>query len=472
MALRNYLFLFLVLISMQCRNLNLNHPAEPGTKSFWETEMLRCALGQGICVPKETEIPQNNEGIKEWTRFLGASSVNTDTKASATDRFGNTYFAGTTSGSLGGEPMIGSNYNYYVAKYDSGGNRVWIRLMGSTVVSSLYCDSIHVDAFGDILVAGSGGGDLNGESGSGDGYVLIKMNSAGSVLWTRIYRTPSETLGLSTASDPQGNVYITGNTEEQLLDGESALGGRNLFFVKYDRNGNKLWSRLIGNAAVGAYGYGISFEPVSGTILVLGETGGSGTLAGVSLPGGLSDSIVMSFRPDNGALIWASVLGVSGGTTQMRGISADRKGSIYIAGNTLNPLDGQTVSGNNVQVLSKYNSAGVRLWTRLLGAGGTTNTAATGVYADNSGHIYTAGYTSGSLNGVAINGTKDAVLTKYDSEGNLIWVRLSGASLVDVEGRGLSSDIYGTLYVTGITNGNFDGQVRSGIQDAFLIKYK
>lgn len=95
-----------------------------------------------------------------------------------------------------------------------------------------------------------------------------------------------------------------------------------------------------------------------------------------------------------------------------------------------------------------------------------------GIYADNAFHIYTAGSTTGNLSGVNLIGTQDSYLTKYDGNGNLIWIRPSGSIGSIVYGRGISSDKYGTLYVTGSTDGSFDGQTKLGTSDAFIMKYR
>lgn len=49
--------------------------------------------------------------------------------------------------------------------------------------------------------------------------------------------------------DISGNVYIigSGNTEEQVLNGQSAAGGRNTFILKYNTSGDLIWPKQIRN---------------------------------------------------------------------------------------------------------------------------------------------------------------------------------------------------------------------------------
>ncbi|MCG6139838.1 SBBP repeat-containing protein [Leptospira mtsangambouensis] len=467
--MRFFILLFLFLLCV-CKPLPFNNPTDAKTDAFLETQLLRCILGEWDCY----EIPQDNQGVREWTRFLGATGgVQTASQSVATDRSGNVYVAGTTTGSLAGQPKISpATYNdIFITKFDSNGNLLWVRQTGSTNIASTYVEVAHFDKWGDLYIVGSSGGPFNEYSGTGAGSLLLKVHPSGLVLWTKIFPTGSETLGSGVTTDSDGNVYITGNTEEQIINGETALGGRNTFIFKYNRNGDYIWTRLIDNGGVSSYGQQIQYDPYSQNILITGQVGGSGTFLGNPLPGGSMDSYLISLNT-NGNIQWVRLLGVSGGTTSARAMSVDKKGSVYITGDANLAIDGQTKSGLIDQFLTRYNVFGERIWTRLLGGGGSSSTYSYGIYADNAFHIYTAGSTTGNLSGVNLIGTQDSYLTKYDGNGNLIWIRPSGSIGSIVYGRGISSDKYGTLYVTGSTDGSFDGQTKLGTSDAFIMKYR
>lgn len=469
MCIRFWLF-FMILFAWECKVLSLNNPADVRSEAFWETEILRCIIGEKDCF----EIPQDNQGIKEWTRLLGQTgSVQTFSSTAATDRFGNTYISGTTVGSIAGQPKVspGLNNDIFVAKFDSNGNLLWVRQMGSTIVASSYVEQMHIDVFGDIYLVGSSAGPFNELAAVGAGSILIKLNNSGAVLWTRIFPTGSETLGYGVTSDAEGNVYITGNTEETNINGEVAAGGRNTILFKYNRIGDYVWTRLIDNGGASSYGQQVQYDPYSKNIFLVGQVNAAATFLGNTLPGGTTDSYLVSLNT-SGVVQWVRFLGVSGGFTNVRAISVDKKGSVYISGDVNADLDGQTKSGTIVQFLTRYNVFGDRLWTRLLGGGGSSSTYTYGIYADNAFHIYTVGSTTGNLSGVNLIGTQDSYLSKYDGIGNLIWIRTSGSIGSTVYGRGISSDKYGKLYVSGSTDGSFDGQTKQGANDAFLSKYQ
>ncbi|MBM9590191.1 SBBP repeat-containing protein [Leptospira sp. 201903075] len=459
--MRNILPL-IFLMALQCKALSFNNPSDLSTDAFLENK--ECF-----------EIPQDNQGVKEWTRLLGQTGgVQTYSQSTIAERYGYIYSVGTTDGALLGQTKISSSgTDLYIAKYDREGNTIWLKQMGSTGAATTYSELAHIDIFGDLYIIGSSGGPFNELPASGSGSLLIKLTPSGAVLWTRIFPTGSETLGSGVTTDGEGNVYITGNTEEQLIDEEVAAGGRNTFLFKYNRNGDYVWKKLIDNGGPSSYGYQVQYDPFSRNILLVGQLSGAGTFLGNGLPGGLLDSYLIAFNT-NGVPQWVQFLGMPGGTisTNIKALSVDKKGSVYVTGDTSGNLDGQTKEGNTVQVLTKYSIRGDKLWTRLLGGGGTTETNGVQVFADNAFHVYTTGNTTGNVNGVTRIGAQDTYLSKYDGNGNLIWTRNSGSSGSTLYGRGISSDRYGTLYFSGFTNGNIDGQTKQGTYDAFLMQYK
>jgi hypothetical protein len=78
------------------------------------------------------------------------------------------------------------------------------------------------------------------------------------------------------------------------------------------------------------------------------------------------------------------------------------------------------------------------------------------------------GETSGDLDNQIKTGTKDAFLVKYDVSGNKQWTKLSGVINVETKGQSVALDPLKNPYVTGISNGNFNGQNLNGIYDAFF----
>jgi len=295
---------------------------------------------------------------------------------------------------------------------------------------------------------------------------VTKYDSSGVRQWTRLLGVAgANTKAFAIAPDGAGNVFVTGYTSGNL-DGQTLTGTQDLFVTKYDSSGVRQWTRLLGVAGGVTFPYAIVLDG-SGNIYMAGDTLG-GNLDGQTLTG-TRDLFVTKYDA-SGARQWTRLLGVAGVNTRASGIALDGSGNVYAAGVTAGNLDGQTLSGTSDMFVTKYNASGVKQWTRLLGVAGV-NTLAYGIGADGSGSVYVTGYTFGNLDGQTLTGTRDMFVTKYDTSGVKQWSRLLGVAGVNTTGRSALLDGSGNLYIAGYTSGNLDGQTLAGTQDLFVTKY-
>ena len=158
---------------------------------------------------------------------------------------------------------------------------------------------------------------------------------------------------------------------------------------------------------------------------------------------------------------WGSAIG-----DVAAGITRDSSGNIYVTGATGEAIDGQGFAGDVDVFLTKYDSSGARLWTRLIGTSGEDRGAAVDV--DASGNIYVTGYVSGSYAGKTHNGLKDVFLAKYEPDGDPVWYQQWGTS-TDNFGHRVKVD-GAIVYVTGHTNEAIAGDTGSTIPNIFLSK--
>ncbi|WP_017850652.1 SBBP repeat-containing protein [Leptospira interrogans serovar Szwajizak] len=234
----------------------------------------------------------------------------------------------------------------------------------------------------------------------------------------------------------------------------------------FSNSGTRQWTRLLGVAGVSITAYGITSDSL-GNVYTTGMT--SGNLDG-QVQSGTQDLFVTKYD-GNGNKQWTRLLGVAGIQTLARGITSDNLGNVYTTGMTSGNLDGQVLSGTQDLFVTKYDGIGNKQWTRLLGVAGQI-TQANGIASDSSGNTYLTGRTSGSLDGQILSGTQDLFVMKYDSGGNKQWTRLLGVAGVSTTAYGITSNSLGDLYSTGITSGNLDGQILTGTQDLFVLKYR
>jgi len=304
-----------------------------------------------------------------WTQQLGTTSPD-EAFGVATDAAGNVYMTGYTAGGLDGNVNAGST-DLVVVKYSANGNKLWTKQLGSTPIASLSSGSdvatgIATDTDGSAYVTGHtyyAGLDGNTSAGGWDLFV-VKYDTSGAKLWTRQLGTAMDDVAFGIATDAVGNVYVTGRTDAGL-DGNPYAGGYDLFVVKYDTNGNKLWTKQLGT----------DMDDVATGIAIAA-------------------------------------------------------GTVYVAGHTESGLDGNTHAGAYDLFVVKFAAQGKpcspipvfppcevqpKLWTRQLGT--AMDDVATGIATDADGNAYVTGYTAGSLDGNTSAGEHDLFVVKYDANG-------------------------------------------------------
>lgn len=273
---------------------------------------------------------------------------------------------------------------------------------------------------------------------------------AQTVDWIRQLGTSSDEGSYGVSADSLGNVYISGYTEGSL-DGTNA-GDNDAFIAKYTNDGSLVWTRQLGTSGRDL-SLGVSADGL-GNVYISGFT--AGNLDGANAGNG--DVFIAKYTSD-GSLDWTKQLGTSsreGG----RGVSADGLGNVYISGFTEGDLGGIN-AGIGDAFIAKYISDGSLAWTRQLGT--SAFDLGYGVSADGLGNIYISGSTRGSLDGTNA-GSGGGFIAKYTSDGSLAWTKQQGTSSSDVS-TGVSADGLGDVYVSGTTDGYFNGG------EAFIARY-
>jgi len=158
----------------------------------------------------------------------------------------------------------------------------------------------------------------------------------------------------------------------------------------------------------------------------------------------------------------------------------DKNGVNYVAGSftdTLKVGNIKLISKGSYDIyLIKYDSDGDLLWAKQVG--GTDSDEAFGLAVDESGNIFMTGYFSGTINfsGVKIksSGDKDFFVTKFDKNGEPIWIKQGGGTLEDYA-TAIATDKNGNVFITGIFNGAIkignSSYISKGNKDIFIIKY-
>jgi len=353
--------------------------------------------------------------------------------------------------------------------------RYWTRQLGTS--SAEEGRGVARDSSNNIYVTGGtyGGLDSNTSSGGQDIF-LVKYNSDAEKQWTQQLGSSSNDTGRGVAVDSSNNIYVTGVTAGSL-DGNTHLGDQDIFLVKYNSSGTKLWSTQYGSSA-SDFAHGVAVHSSSSSIYVTGETRGG---LDNNTNSGDKDIFLVKFNAANGARHWVRQLGTATEDVGY-GVAVNSNGNkIFVTGSTGASLDSQTYSLNSDIFLVKYDDNGTKQWTKQLGT--TSQDVAYGLTVDSNGNIFVTGFTKGSAStdtgfndNVTNGGNSDVFLVKYYDNSSLDWTKLLGTSYYSdkaEEGRSVTVDNHSSssyLYLTGLTEGSLQGS-NLGNYDVFLAKY-
>jgi hypothetical protein len=213
-------------------------------------------------------------GDLQWVRQLGSSSDDFATSI-AVSGDGTIAVAGYTLGSIGGAINAGA-YDVLVATYDAAGNTIWTRQYGTS--GDDRAQGVGTVWGGDIYVAGHTAGALDGNARlGGTDLFLTKFDGSGARLWTRQHGNTSANFAQGLALDWNGNVYVAGYTWG-ALDGQANTGLYDGMLLKYDSSGARLWTRLFGTTSPD-YATGVAVDWNGDNIYVAGSTSGASFLS-------------------------------------------------------------------------------------------------------------------------------------------------------------------------------------------------
>lgn len=217
--------------------------------------------------------------------------------------------------------------------------------------------------------------------------------------------------------------------------------------------------------------------------LVLPSTAASGTSLSAanstltSSAGGSASAVVAAITAASTSAIAAT--GTSAAKTAATSTTAqtsanatvtDAQGNVYVVGQTKGN-EGNVVNGAATQdvYLTKYDSTGKAVWSRLLGASGSASGYA--VTVDSLNNVIISGQSSSPVDGTThVFNSNQAFVTKYDSQGTKAWTHQFD-TLPDTSGLAVTVDATNNIIVAGQVNGQLNGTTTyGGGQDAFVAR--
>lgn len=223
---------------------------------------------------------------------------------------------------------------------------------------------------------------------------LALYNPDGTFRWGTVLKGNGHEEGRGVSLDANGYVLVCGEFDKQLVFGSTTLqtnGQSDVYIAKYTATGNVSWARKFGSAGIDA---ARGIDPSGdGGVIVSGEFSGTIQFDQISLTSVGGKDIFLVKLDENGNVVWAKSFGSTGDELGSE-IEVDKEGNIYTAGSYFSGCilpNGVTLNSNGKQdqYLIKWSSAGVPLW--WLTGGGTEEDINFAIAQDNNKGITVVG---------------------------------------------------------------------------------
>lgn len=395
----------------------------------------------------------SNSIQSEWSRISEGDNTGTATTNFVKfDASGNMYTHSTIQGNCDffGNEINSDNPLQVLAKQDIAGNLIWFRQIadGTTgYVKQGY--QLALDGSSNVAVAGlfrtnltAGPVVKNNSDNTNDGYI-IKYNTKGSILWSKqlIVNDGSNINIYHVHFDNDGNLLVSGTFTGKFQTGGNYItsySNDDIFLIKYDINGNYIWSKVGGGNDV-EYMAMVETD-ASNNIYLTGEFHSNPFNLGdytLNINPGVDGSTVLVKLDAAGNTQWAKTYGEVEGSTFSDGwpvdIRVDDSGNSYLWGwsrifskfGSYQMISPFTTTCNYLFYLCKIDTNGDVAWAKGIYEQTQDFNYGDLLDLDASGNIYVGGHLKDTISidgNIYYNeGIQDLFIAKYDNNGNFSW---------------------------------------------------
>jgi hypothetical protein len=405
-----------------------------------------------------------------WDKTAGGANCITTPHGVETDAAGNVFvtgYFGQTANTTGRTISFDtktitskSDYDVFLAKYNSAGSIQWALALGNpTGVTEERAWDIAVDATGNSYICGAFAGtvDFNplgttprnvSASGTTNSLFLAKYDANGINLWAiKVDANLGAVLTEAYSSvdlDNAGNVILGGNYRNSITVGTNnftAVGNTDIFIASFTQsNGTNNWAKTFGGAGNDILSPGAMRVNAANEPHFTGRFAGTSNMGGtpISSTSGATTNMYLVGLNNTGttklALCVPSNSGLSGGHR----VGFDIAGNVYITGwysgtGSLNGINMQAKSGSNAAdvALCKLSSTGTLQWFNTFGSAGFTGelNISAGLQVDSENNLLITGKFYGQNIDwdpsptmtliLSSAGQDDGFVAKYKSDGSL-----------------------------------------------------
>jgi gliding motility-associated-like protein len=367
-------------------------------------------------------------------------------------------FAGQTLSKQGGDVSQASRDStefsllrgdMWVVRTDSLGVKLWDKRYGGNSLDR--CWKIIQNTSGYLLIGQSNStpsGDKTSLNQGNSDFWVVQIRPDGEMIWEKSYGGAGEDIAFSGVETADGGYLLYGHSNSNrsgdksdnlrndptITDSTLLADRRDLWLVKIDSRGNKLWDKSYGGIGRDHYPKAIVALPDGNFLIGCNSDSPSGfDKLGQNYSTGFTDIWIIKIDA-NGNRIWDKTYG-GNKEDELKDIRLTPDGNILLCGSTQS--DSSSTIGNKRSRnwgqrdywILKINPFGDLLWEKTYG--GKNDDDATVLYQNSTGYSIVGGVSNSPKSGSktdTLRGGNDYWFLYLDQNGNKVWDRSIGGA--------------------------------------------
>ena len=274
----------------------------------------------------------------------------------------------------------------------------------------------------------------------------------------------------ASATAPDGSVYLLANASG-TVNSQAIQSGQGVVLLKYDSSGKLLSTKVVAGLQ-DATGASISVG-ADGTVAVAGTntTTPTTSASGLTTPGSTS-AFVQVYDP-TGAPSWSQSVPALAGAALASGVVVGSDDSVYLSGETTGTVGNQIPHGSQDEFIQGFDKTGAATFTKQFGTSGT-NTSAGMTYDASTNTLYTLGLENGQAVVRSFGLTTTTTGSGLSAQTTTTAAQTASRTLGfadSVAGIGFSNGqvvVAGTVGAATISNSGTVTSPYAGVSDAFV----
>ena len=208
----------------------------------------------------------DSEGNIQWDKTIGGSGLDECALIKQT-KDGGYMIAGSSTSNISGDKTedCRGDFDMWIIKLDSIGKIQWNKTLGGNRWE--FPGGMELTDDGGVIICGNSASDIGidkteSNRGKRADFWVIKLDKNGKKIWDRTIGGNDDDMALAIKKTSNGNYLLAGfsSSDKGYEKSENSKGGTDIWVVRIDSVGKKIWDKTIGGSG--------EDSPIAGGILV------------------------------------------------------------------------------------------------------------------------------------------------------------------------------------------------------------